>query len=77
LVALAVETVDEVEVLADPNTTLVESLAHFEAVRRKRDEQKLMAELRRTSEERTDEQAEIDLLKRLQEKARMTDLRRS
>jgi DNA primase len=77
LVALAVETVDEVEALADPSTTLVESLAHFEAVRRKRDEQKLMAELRRTSEERTDEQAEIDLLKRLQEKARMTDLRRS
>lgn len=77
LVALAVETVDEVEALADASTTLSESLAHFEAVRRKRDEQKLMAELRRTSEERTNEQAEIDLLKRLQEKARMTDLRRS
>jgi DNA primase len=77
LVALAVETVDEVESLADVGTTLAEALAHFEAVRRKRDEQKLMAELRRTSEERTNEQAEIDLLKRLQEKARMTDLRRS
>ena len=77
LVALAVETVDEVEALDDASTTLAEALAHFEAVRRKRDEQKLMSELRRTSEERTNEQAEIDLLKRLQEKARMTDLRRS
>jgi hypothetical protein len=77
LVALAVETVDDVEALADVNTTLAESLGHFAAERKRRDEQKLMAELRRTSEERTDEQAEIDLLKRLQEKARMTDLRRS
>jgi DNA primase len=77
LVALAVETVDEVEALADVSTTLVEALAHFDGMRRKRDEQKLMAELRRTSEEHTNEQAEIDLLKQLQEKARTPDLRRA
>ena len=77
LVALAVETVDEVEALADVSTTLVEALAHFDGMRRKRDEQKLMAELRRTSEEHTNEQAEIELLKQLQEKARQSNLRRA
>jgi hypothetical protein len=76
LIALAVEAVDEVEALADVETTLAEALAHLENVRRLRDEQKLMAELRRTSEEHPGEQAEIDLLKRMQEKARRPDLRR-
>jgi DNA primase len=77
LITLAVETVDEVEALADAENTLAEALAHLENVRRSREEQKLMAELRRTSEERPGEQAEIDLLKRMQEKARRPDLRRA
>jgi DNA primase len=77
LIGLAVEAVDEVEAMADVNTTLAEALAHLEGVKQKREEQKLMAELRRTSEEPSSEQAEIDLLKRLQEKARRPDLRRA
>ena len=78
LIGLAVEAVDEVEALADVETTLSEALAHLESVRSQRDEQKLMAELRRTSEEPSNEneQAGIDLLRRLQEKARRPDLRR-
>ena len=78
LIGLAVEAVDEVEALANVNTTLAEALAHLEGVRQKREEQKLMAELRRTSEEpAASEQVEIDLLKRLQDKARRPDLRRA
>lgn len=76
LIELAIETVDEVEALADVEVTLAGALAHFEAARRRRDDQKLLPELRRTSEERADESVEIDLLKRLQEKARRPDLRR-
>jgi hypothetical protein len=76
LIALAVESVDEVEGMADVETTLAEALGHLDGVRQKREEQKLIAELRRTSEERGSEQVEIDLLKRLQEKARRPDLRR-
>jgi DNA primase len=76
LIALAVEAIDEVEGMADVETTLAGALAHLEGVGQKREEQKLMAELRRTSEERGSEQVEIDLLKRLQEKARKPDLRR-
>ena len=75
---MAVMAVDEVEAMADVNTTLAEALAHLEGVRQKREEQKLMAELRRTSEEpAASEQVEIDLLKRLQDKARRPDLRRA
>lgn len=76
LIELAIETVDEVEALADVEVTLAGALAHFESARRRRDDQKLLPELRRTSEERADESVEIDLLKRLQEKARRPDLRR-
>jgi DNA primase len=77
LIELAIETVDEVEALADVEVTLAEALAHFESTRRRREDQKLLPELRRTSEERAGEQVEIDLLKRLQEKARRPDLRRA
>ena len=77
LIELAVEAVDEVEALADLEVTLAEALAHVESERRHREDQKLLPELRRTSEERSNEQAEIDLLKRIQEKARRPDLRRA
>jgi hypothetical protein len=77
LIGLAVDVVDEVEALADVDVTLAEALAHLEGVRRLSEEQKLMAQLRRTSEEpNASEQTEIDLLKRIQEKARRPDLRR-
>ena len=77
LIELAIDAVDEVEALADVDVTLTDALAHFVSSRRRREDQKLLPELRRTSEERTNEPAEIDLLKRLQEKARRPDLRRA
>jgi hypothetical protein len=76
LIGLAVDVVDEVEELAEIDTTLAEALGHLESERRLREEQKLMAQLRRSSEERTDERTEIDLLAKIQEKARRPDLRR-
>jgi DNA primase len=101
LVDLAVEAVDEVERLfvgegeaddvPDREQTLNEAVRHLEQARGLREQQKLMAELRRKSQERrpgeTQEQnnsegdaarndVEISLLKQLQEKARQPDLRR-
>jgi hypothetical protein len=77
LIGLAVDTVDEVEAMADAETTLAEALAHLENMRRTGEEQKLMAQLRRTSEGPADEKAEIDLLAKIQEKARQPNLRRA
>jgi DNA primase len=77
LVELAVEATDEVDSLADPERTLAEALAHLDAARRLREEQKLVAELRRTSEERLGDQDEVGLLRQLQERARQPDLRRT
>jgi DNA primase len=81
LIELAVDVVDEVEALAEPENMLAEALLYLEDARRLREKQKLMAEVRRTSEERTNnkgsEQAEIDLLAKIQENARRPDLRRA
>ena len=67
----------------DRDDVLAEALAHLERVRQAREGQKLLAELRRTTDEpRPDgtpenkERDEIVLLKQLQEKARRPDLRR-
>ena len=101
LVDLAVEAVDEVERLSgaggtdaddvpDRDHTLQEAIAHLERLRGVHEEQKLLAELRRTSHERRPgdsggegnndaggpEDFEVALLKQLQEKARQPDLRR-
>jgi hypothetical protein len=98
LVELAVEAVDEVERLSagaaddddvpDREHTLAEAVRHLEQARALREQQKLLAELKRKSQERgtgENEQnnsegdansVEISLLKQLQEKARQPDLRR-
>jgi hypothetical protein len=68
---------------------LQEAVAHLEWIRNLREEQKLLAELRRTSLERrpgentkeqdagsAPEDFEVALLKQLQEKARQPDMRR-
>jgi len=67
----------------DRDAVLAEAIAHLERVRLEREGQKLLAELRRTNDERrpgeTPENKELDevvLLKQLQEKARRPDLRR-
>ena len=99
-VDLAVEAVEEVEKLStgdgedlpDREQMLREAVAHIHDVRVKREDYKLLAELRRTSDERRPgdaeksvvnvedardaNDAEVALLKQLQEKARRPDLRR-
>jgi hypothetical protein len=57
-----------------------EAVAHVQELRRRREEQKLMADLRRRSTAQTPESGETDevsLLKKLQERARQPDLRRA
>jgi DNA primase len=99
LVDLAVEAVDLVESLSPAGSDsedvpsrdqmLQEAVAHLEWIRNLREEQKLLAELRRTSLERrpgentkeqdagsAPEDFEVALLKQLQEKARQPDMRR-
>jgi hypothetical protein len=78
LTELAVELVDEVGALTDLDQALAEALEHLQDSRRRVEEQKLMAALRRSSDGQPlpDEQSEVDLLKQLQEKARQPDLRR-
>jgi DNA primase len=76
LTELAVELVDEIESLEDASQHLKDSVQHLAEIRRRGEEQKLVAELRRTSDTRRPEQDDVDLLKKLQDKARTPDLRR-
>jgi hypothetical protein len=76
LTELAVELVDEIESLEDATVHLKDSVQHLAEIRRRNEEQKLVAELRRTSDDKLPEQDEVDLLKKLQDKARTPDLRR-
>jgi replicative DNA helicase len=76
LTQLAVELVDEIEALEDASRHLDDAVKHLAEIRRRGEEQKLVAELRRTSDAKLPEQDEVDLLKKLQEKARTPDLRR-
>jgi DNA primase len=75
LIELAIEATEEVEALADPGHPLAEAIAHLEQARRLREERKLVAALRRTTDQRP-ERDEIDLLKELQERARQPNLKR-
>ena len=87
LTELAVELVDEVEALSEArpsdddetpilDRTLADALAHLLELGRRREEQKLVAELRRTSDAPLTEQDEVSLLRKLQDTARTPDLRR-
>jgi DNA primase len=76
LTELAVELVDEIEALADASQHLKDAVHHLAEVRSRSEGQKLTAELRRTSDAKLPEQDEVDLLKKLQDKARTPDLRR-
>lgn len=76
LTELAVELVDEIEALEDAGQHLKDSVHHLAEIRRRSEEHKLVAELRRTSDTKLPEQAEVDLLKKLQDNARTPDLRR-
>jgi DNA primase len=76
LTELAVELLDEIEALEDASHHLDDAVKHLAELRSRGEEQKLVAELRRTSDAKLPEQDEVDLLKKLQEKARTPDLRR-
>ena len=76
LTELAVSLLQEAEALAEVDQSLREALLFIEQSRRGEEERKLIAELRRTSDEKPDEAEEILLLKKLQEQARQPDLRR-
>jgi DNA primase len=75
LVELAVELVDEVQEMPALNDAVRDAVLHLEEVRQRREEQKLVAQLRRTDEQRA-EQDELSLLKQLQDSARRPNLRR-
>jgi DNA primase len=73
---LAIELVEEVEQLADVDQVLRGALEHFAEVRRKRQDERSVAEARRVTGQNASEQSEVELLKRLQESARQPNLRR-
>jgi DNA primase len=75
LIELAIEATEEVEAWPDPDQTVAEAVAHIDQERGLREERKLVAALRRTTDQR-EERDEIDLLKELQEKARQPNLKR-
>ena len=74
--ALAIELVEEVEQLAETDQLLRGALEHFAEVRRKRQDERTVAEARRVTGQNASEQSEVELLKRLQESARTPNLRR-
>jgi len=82
---VAVELVQEVEQLTDTQRTLADAVAHLAQQRRRVEERKLVAELRRTSEANSSQDGgntprsdadEIALLTKIQEQARRPDLGR-
>ena len=67
---------DEADALSDIEQTLADAVRYLTEARGRREEQKLKADLRRTSDARLPEQDEVSLLKKLQDRARTPDLRR-
>jgi DNA primase len=74
---LAISLLEEIEGLSDLDQTLTDALAHLGQNRRRADEKKLVAELRRTSDSPRRAEDEVELLRQLQERARQPDIRRS
>jgi hypothetical protein len=62
LVELAVQLVEAVDELPEDHMTLDQALVFFQEVRRRREEQKLMSQLRRTDAQIA-EQDQVDLLR--------------
>lgn len=76
LTELAVELVDEIEALEDASVHLKDAVQHLAEIRRREEDQKHVAALRRTNDQPLSEQDEIDQLRKLQENRRTPDLRR-
>jgi DNA primase len=75
LAELAIELVEEAEALPGLDDALTGAVLHLEEIRRRRENQKLTAQLQR-KDEHLGEQDEVSLLRKLQEKNRQPDLRR-
>jgi hypothetical protein len=73
---LAVSLFEEVEALSDLDRTLSDALTHMRTARRRVDQDKLVAELRREDGEPRSAEDEVELLRKLQERAREADVRR-
>jgi DNA primase len=77
LKSVAMRWVEEASAAAEPDAVLAGSLGHLFDERRRTDEQKLIARLRRTVQELPEgSSTDADDLRQLQEKARQPDLRR-
>jgi DNA primase len=74
---LAVNLVDQIQALDDLDQTLNDALVHMERSRRRQDQDKLLAELKRTSDSTGPATDEVALLRKLQERAREPDIRRT
>jgi DNA primase len=74
---LAMIATSEVEALTDPQQVLAEAIGYIEEQRKSLEAQKLEARLRKGAEEPLPEQAQVDLLKQVQDKARQPNLRRA
>jgi DNA primase len=75
LAELAIELVEEADALPGLDDAVKGAVLHLDEVRRRRENQKLTAQLQR-KDEQLGEQDEVSLLRRLQEKNRQPDLRR-
>jgi hypothetical protein len=75
LAELAIELVEEAEALPGLDDALQGAVLHLDEIRRRRENQKLTAQLQR-KDEHLGEQDEVSLLRKLQEKSRQPDLRR-
>jgi hypothetical protein len=75
LAELAIELVEEAEALPGLDDAVKGAVLHLEEIRRRRENQKLTAQLQR-KDEHLGEQDEVSLLRKLQEKNRQPDLRR-
>ena len=77
LVELAIELLEEAETVADVRPILVGALQYLQETRRRQEDRKQLAELRRTTDVPRPECDEVSLLRSLQESARQPDLRRA
>jgi DNA primase len=73
---LAVRLVEEAEGFENLKQVLADAIGYLQEARRRQEERKLVAEIRRTSQENTAEEDQVSLIKKLQEQARRPDLRR-
>lgn len=73
---LAVSLLDEAQAMENMEQMLADAIGHLQQIQQRADQQKLVAELRQDSPDRTAD-VEADLLRKLIDKARQPDIRRA